>query len=105
MGLAPGADPLDIEGATEVVAVLGLTRPATLARDLAGLAASRFRAVFVVPEVAIVGKKKLPTMLAFPLPDATDHDPTLLGSMIRISRQNGEGKRKENKREEEGRTV
>jgi hypothetical protein len=36
-----------------------------------------------MPEIAIVGKKKLPTVLAFPLTDATNHDPTLLGFMVR----------------------
>jgi hypothetical protein len=86
MSLAPGADPVDMDGAAEVVAVLGLAGPAPLARGLTGLAASWFGAMFLMPEIAIVGKKKLPTVLAFSLSDATNHGPTLLGSMIRISR-------------------
>jgi hypothetical protein len=96
MGLAPGADPVDIYGAAEVVAVLGLAGPATLARGLTGLAASGFGAVFLMPEIAIVGKKKLPTMLAFSLSDATNHDPTLLGSMIR-NFEASQGRKREGK--------
>ena len=105
MSLAPGADPVDIEGAAEVVAVFGRAGPPTLARGLTGLAASRLRAVLLMVEIAIVGEKKLPTVFAFSLSDAMDHDPTLLGPMIRISRQNGEEKGKEKRREEEGRTF
>jgi hypothetical protein len=105
MGLSPGADPVDMDGAAEVVAVLGLAGPAPLARGLTGLAASWFGAMFLMPEIAIVGKKKLPTVLAFSLSDATNHDPTLLGSMIRISRWAREEKGKEKRREEEGRIV
>jgi hypothetical protein len=76
MSLAPGANPVDIEGPAEVVAVLGLAGPAALARGLAGLAARGFGAVLLMPEIAIVGKKKLPTVLAFSLADATTHGPT-----------------------------
>jgi hypothetical protein len=36
-----------------------------------------------MPEIAIVGEKKLPTVLAVSLTDATNHDPTLLGFMVR----------------------
>jgi hypothetical protein len=75
MGLAPGSDPIDIEGAAEVVAVVGLARPTELARGLTGFAASRFGAVFLMPEIAIIGRKKDLTMLALPLSGATSHGP------------------------------
>jgi hypothetical protein len=105
MGLAPGSDPIDIYGSAEVVAVLGLAGPATLTRGFTGLAASGFGAMFLMPEIAIVGRKKLPTVLAFSLSDATNHGPTLLGSMIRISRRAREEKGKQKRREEEGRIL
>jgi hypothetical protein len=94
-----------MDGAAEVLAVLGLAAPATLARGLTGLAASGFGAMFLMPEIAIVGRKKLPTVRAFSLSDATNHGPTLLGSMIRISRPAREEKGKKKGREEEGRIV
>jgi hypothetical protein len=94
MGLSPGADPVDMDGAAEVLAVFRLTRPATLALGLTGLAASRLRAVFLMPEIAIIGKKKLPTVLAFPLTDVTNHDPTLLGYMVR-NFEAGQGRKEE----------
>jgi hypothetical protein len=49
-----------------------------------------------MPEIAIVGKKKLPTVLAFSLSDATNHDPTLLGSMIR-NFEASQGRKREGK--------
>jgi hypothetical protein len=75
MGLAPLADAVDIDRASEVVAVLRLVRPATLAGGLTGLAAFRFGTVFLMPEIAIVGKKKDPAVLALTLANGTNHGP------------------------------
>ena len=57
MGGAPGADPLDVIGATEVITVVGFGEPSVLALGLAGAPARRLRAEALVPEIAWVGTK------------------------------------------------
>jgi hypothetical protein len=55
MGAAPGAHPLDVLGAEEVITVVGFGEPSALALGLAGAPTRRLRAEALVPEIAWVG--------------------------------------------------
>ena len=55
MGAAPGAYPLDVLGAAEVVTVVGFGEPSALALGLAGAPTRRLRAEALVPEIAWLG--------------------------------------------------
>ena len=62
MGFAPLADPIDVFGAAEVVAVLRFAQPAALALGFAGLAALGLAAELLMPAVAKVRIKQLVAM-------------------------------------------
>jgi len=59
MGLAPLSHMLGILRVPEIVAVGWLMKPAPLAGQLAGVAASGFAAVMLAVLVAVIGEEKL----------------------------------------------
>jgi hypothetical protein len=59
MGGTPGAHPLHIRRAPEVVAVLRFAQPTALTGRLAGTPTLRLGAVVLMAQIARIGKKKL----------------------------------------------
>src|SRR5215831_13139761 len=75
MGLAPLADALDLERATEILPVGGFVQPTTLAGGLAGLTARGLGAVALARGAPRVRSKEDLTMLTLALTQWTSHGP------------------------------
>jgi hypothetical protein len=63
MGLTPRSDALNVDGAFEVIAVVGVVVPSPLAVSFARLAARGCGTVALAPDAAWVGNKEGLTML------------------------------------------
>jgi hypothetical protein len=75
MGLTPRSDALNVDGAFEVIAVVGFVVPSPLAVSFARLAACGCGTVALAPDAAWVGNKEGLTMLTFTLWGVTCHCP------------------------------
>ena len=73
MGPSPLLNPLNVEGAAEVIPVFFLHEPTTLALGLTGLPAFGFPAVFLVPRVAGIREEEISTVLALASSDCLGH--------------------------------
>src|SRR5438034_8075383 len=75
MGLTPRSDALNVDGAFEVIAVVGVVVPSPLAVSFARLAARGCGTVALAPDAAWVGNKEGLTMLTLTLGGVTCHGP------------------------------
>ncbi len=105
--LSPLPDALDMGGAFEVIAVVGVLLPAALAVGFAGLAALGLRAIALSPGAAWIGIKEGFTVLTLAFGEWTSHWPASPQAndqgMGVWKEENGEEKSESKQIEENGR--
>jgi len=105
MKLSPGLYTLDGSGAAEVIAIAVFTQPSALARKLADVLATRFRAVSLAMDSARVGKKKPAAMAALTPRAIPAHNEPSLRRINSARKWKSRPPRKRNPKKEEGLSV
>src|SRR5256886_6876310 len=98
--LSPLPDALDLGGAFEVIAVVGLLLPSALAVGFAGLAALGLRAIALSPGAAWIGIKEGFTVLTLAFGEWTSHwpaSPQVNDRKIAAWREENAGRRRRKK--------